>query len=152
MPSKYIRVSQMAEFSSFSWMKWNVLIIYSIVYVISYLLNPLIHFRPLPYLGFCKLCCNENGGADIFPDPHFISFGYIHKSGISGSCNSFIQLWGISILFSTVAAPAYLPPTAHNGSLYSASSPTCLLCFDDSHSNNSEEISLCGFDLHFPSD
>ena len=46
------------------------------------------------------------------------------------------------------------PPTVHEGSLFSTSSPTFVICvvFDDSHSDKCVVISHCGFDLHFPDD
>ena len=46
------------------------------------------------------------------------------------------------------------PPTMHEGSLFSTSSPTFVICvvFDDSHSDRYEVISHCGFDLHFSDD
>ena len=43
------------------------------------------------------------------------------------------------------------PPTEYEGSLFSTSSPTFVICrlFDDSHSDRCEVIPHCGFDLHF---
>ena len=50
-------------------------------------------------------------------------------------------------MFSTVLNQ--FPPTVHEGSLFSTSSPTFVICCpsDNSHSDRSEEISHCGFDL-----
>ena len=64
-----------------------------------------------------------------------------------------LTFWGISILFSTVAAPIYIPTNTHEGSF----SPTSLLThcscpFDSSYSDRCKLISHCGFDLHFPDD
>ena len=60
------------------------------------------------------------------------------------------------MLFSIVATPIYntFPPTVYEGSLFSISSPTFVICvlFHDSHSDRCEEISHCGFDLNFPDD
>lgn len=55
------------------------------------------------------------------------------------------------ILLSMVAAPIYIPPTMHKGSLFSISFPTLIIhcLFDDSHYDKYEVISLCGFDLYF---
>ena len=46
------------------------------------------------------------------------------------------------------------PPTVHEGSLFSTSSPAFVICVlsDDSHVDKYEVISPCGFDLHFPDD
>ena len=58
------------------------------------------------------------------------------------------------ILFSTTAALIYIPTNSVQGSLFSTSSPTFVICvlFDDSHSDRHEAISHCCFDLHFPDD
>ena len=64
------------------------------------------------------------------------------------------MFWGISVLFFTVAVPVTLPPTVHKNSVFSPSLPifviSCL--FDNGHSDRCEELSSCGFDLHFPDD
>ena len=59
--------------------------------------------------------------------------------------------YGNSILFSIVAASIYIPTTVYKGSPFSIYSPTLVICglFDDSHSDECEVISRCGFDLHF---
>ena len=41
----------------------------------------------------------------------------------------FLIFWGISILFSTVAAPMYSPPMQHKGFPFSVSSPTLSIVF-----------------------
>ena len=53
-----------------------------------------------------------------------------------------------------VAAPIYLSPTVHKGSLFSTSLTTLVISclFDNSHSNRCEVITYCGFDLHFRDD
>lgn len=44
-------------------------------------------------------------------------------------------------------------PVMYEGSSFSTSSPTLnFLGFDSSHRNGCEEVSLYGFDLHFPND
>ena len=40
----------------------------------------------------------------------------------------FLIIWGISILFSIVAAPIYIPTNRYEGSLLSTSSPTLIIC------------------------
>ena len=51
------------------------------------------------------------------------------------------------MLFSTVAAPTYIPTNSAQGSLFSTSLPTFVTCrlFDDSHSDRCEVISHMGF-------
>ena len=53
------------------------------------LLNPLIcrcTFRLFPCLGYCEQCCNEHASACSFSRK--VLFGYMPKSGISGSYGS----------------------------------------------------------------
>ena len=62
--------------------------------------------------------------------------------------------WKASILFTTMAAPVY-SPTKCAGFAFSPHPCQHLLFvffFDDSQSDPCEEISHCGFDLHFPED
>ena len=53
-------------------------------------------------------------------------------------------------MFSTVLNLHWFSTTVHEGSLFSTSSPTFVICCpsDNSHSDRCEEISHCGFDLH----
>ena len=63
--------------------------------------------------------------------------------------------WKISILFSIVASPIYIPNISAQGFSFSVSSLTLviyLLSFDNSHSARCELTSHCGFDLHVPDD
>ena len=64
----------------------------------------------------------------------------------------FLVFWKTSILFSPVAAAITFLPTVYKGSFSSTSSPIFVICipFDDSHSDQCEVISHCGFDVHFP--
>ena len=82
--------------------------------------------------------------------PVFISFGYIHRSGIAGSySSSIINFWGNFILFSLVAIPN-LHSYHQCGRIPFISLPTLVSCLlNDSHSNRCEAMSHCGFDLHF---
>ena len=82
----------------------------------------------------------------------------IFKVMFSGSSNKYpevellghmvvpiLSFWGISILFSIVAAPI-----VYKCSFFSISSPTFISCLvDNSHSNRCEVIYHCGFDLRF---
>ena len=51
-----------------------------------------------------------------------------------------------SILFSTVAAPIYIPTIVFKGSLFATSSPRFVTCrlFDDRHSDMCEVLFHCG--------
>ena len=66
----------------------------------------------------------------------------------------FLVFWESSVLFSTVAAPSYIPTIAYEDSLSSPSLATFITClffffsFDDSHCDRCEVISHFGFDLH----
>ena len=82
-----------------------------------------------------------------------ISSGYMPRSGIAWSYGSFIPR-----LFkeSPYCLPWCLyqftfPPTEHEHSLFSTSSPAFIVCrlFDDGHSDQYEVIAHCGFGLHF---
>ena len=66
----------------------------------------------------------------------------------------FLIFWEISILFSIVAAPIYIPVNSVWGFpfLYSLSNTYYFLSVDNSPSNGCELISPSGFDLHFPDD
>ena len=80
------------------------------------------------------------------------SFGYMPRSGVAESYDSSIfNLLGNFILVSIVAVPLLNPPTVWEGSLLSTPSLTFVICrlFDDSHSDQCEMISHCGFDLYF---
>ena len=63
----------------------------------------------------------------------------------------FLVFWEIYILFSTVAAPIYIPTYSVQEFPILTSLPTFVICvlFDDSHSDSCELISHCGFGLHF---
>ena len=63
----------------------------------------------------------------------------------------FLVFKGLSIPSSIVAVSIYIPPTVQELSLFSTPSPAFIVCrlFDDGHSDWCEEISHCGFDLHF---
>ena len=62
--------------------------------------------------------------------------------------------WGISILLSPVAAPVCIPTDSGQRFPFSTSSPTLLICWliDDSHSDQCEVISYCGFNLYSSDD
>jgi len=62
--------------------------------------------------------------------------------------SSILIFWGISVLFSIVAA---FPPTVYKCFIFSISSSTLVITclFDNSHPNRWEMLSHCGFDLYF---
>jgi len=78
---------------------------------------------------------------------------YINMGLLGHMVVLFLAFWGISILFSLMVTPIYIPtksaqmfPFLHilSNTFYYVS---CLL--DSSHSDRCEVISHCGFDLHF---
>ena len=58
------------------------------------------------------------------------------------------------MLFSTAAAPFYIPTNRAQGFqfLHILTDMLIVCFFDDSHPNGCEVVSHCGFDLHFPDD
>ena len=81
-------------------------------------------------------------------------FGYIPRSGITGSKGIFLIFWSISILLSTVAAPVCILMNRAKVFPFFTSSPALVVCWfiDDSHSDRCEVVSHCGFNLHFSGD
>ena len=60
--------------------------------------------------------------------------GYMHSSGIVGSCDSFIpSLLRISILFSIVTVSIYIPTNNVVASLFSTSFPAFIIVMTDLH-------------------
>ena len=55
--------------------------------------------------------------------------------------------WEASILFSRAAAPIYIPNSAWQFPFLHVLASIYLLSFDDSHSDSSELMSYCDFDL-----
>ena len=60
----------------------------------------------------------------------------------------------MSLLFSTVAAPQYIPANSVTRFPFPTSLPTFVICvlLDDNHSDRCEVVSHWGFDLHFLDD
>ena len=63
----------------------------------------------------------------------------------------FLIVWGISVLFSIVAAPIYIPNNSIGEfSFLHTLSSICYLDFNDSHSDQcSEVVPHCSFNLYF---
>ena len=82
----------------------------------------------------------------------FISFGYIPK-GVE-LLDHIVVSWGISILFSIVAVPIYIPTNRIWGFPFFHILAIFVIygLFDDSHSDWCEVISYCSFDLHSSDD
>ena len=81
-----------------------------------------------------------------------VSFGYIAGVELLDHVVLlFLVFWEISYCFPKWLHQFTFPPTVYKGSLFSTSSPTFVVCrlFDDSHSDRSEVIPNCGFDLYF---
>ena len=62
----------------------------------------------------------------------------------------FLIFWWCSILFSMMVAPIYIPNSAQGFPFLDLLANAYTWPFDDSHSDGSEMLSHCGFDLHFP--
>ena len=104
---------------------------------------------------------NEHWAVCMF---ELVLFGYIPRSGVAGSTVVlFSVFWEASILCPTVptSVPTPVPtpvcritPAVYSCSLSSTFSPTLVMSvlFEDSHSDRSELLPQCSFDLHFPDD
>ena len=104
----------------------------------------------LPYLGYCKQCCNEHWGACIILD-HASLLGICLRVRLQ--CHMvvlFLVFNETSILFSLVAVVIYIPTNREGGlySLHSLSSFTVCECFDGNHSDWCEVLYCCSFYLH----
>ena len=71
--------------------------------------------------------------------------------------NHIVVLFLITVLFSLVTVPIYIPSTVYKNSLFSAHLPEHLLSlslsfFYNSYLNRNEMISPCGFAFHFRDD
>ena len=66
----------------------------------------------------------------------------------------FLIFWGLSILFSIVAAAIYISTNSAGDSLFSTFLPTFVISYllDKSQSDRHKVISHCDFDVHFPDD
>ena len=85
----------------------------------------------------------------------FMFFSSDNPRGLAGSYGGSIFNFLRKLhMFSTVAAPIYIPTTSSQAFLFlHILVNTChFLSFDDSHSNRCEVISHCAFDVHFPDD
>ena len=84
----------------------------------------------------------------VFP---FLLDKYLEVELLDHTVILFLIFWGISILFSIVFAPIYILTNSAKGFPFSTSLPTLLIScvFDNSHFNECEVISHCGFDLYF---
>ena len=62
----------------------------------------------------------------------------------------YLVSWGISILFSTVVVPVYIPTTVEEGTFLSTPSPAFVICWlINGHSDWHEVVPHCNLDLHF---
>ena len=66
----------------------------------------------------------------------------------------FLYFWRISILFSTVVSPVYIPTNSVIGFLFYTPSPAFIICrlFDDGHSGWCKMVPHSSFDLHLSND
>ena len=103
----------------------------------------------LSYFGYHKKFCYGQRCSYILLNQSFYFPQMYIRSRIAGFSFLFFLVFGrSSVLFSTVAAPIYIP-LVYQDSLFSTCSPTCVICrhFYDSHFDMYEVISHCGFDL-----
>ena len=105
-------------------------------------------FRLFACLGYCEQCCYEHSGKCIFLN---YSFVLIYAQEWDHMVILFLVFWGTSILFSTLAAPIYIPTNSVGGFSFSTPSPAFLICrlFNDCHSDWCQVVPHCSFDLHF---
>ena len=149
MPSKSIHVAANGKISFFFMVE-----LYSIVHVYHFFF---IHSHIDEHLGCFHILSIVNNAAmnigvhvsfqinvfvfsDICPRVEFLG----HMVAV------FLVFWEISILFSTVAAPIYIPTSSAQE--FAFHQHLLFVFFDDSRSGKCEVISHCGFDLHFPDD
>ena len=111
------------------------------------------HLRPHIWVYLCRKIYTDIRGYRYLPKDMVVSFPLDIYSKLE-LLDLVLIFWGDFILFSTVTASIYIPPTVYKGSLFSTPSPTFIRCalFNDSHSDRCGVIADCGFDLHFPDD
>ena len=150
----WILLLQMAEFHSFSWLIFLCVCIYIYIYTRSSLsIHLQMDTEDRPYLGDGKKCCCEHWVTYIYS--YKLVWGEVWYIPRSDRCpgeglldQRVILLsvcWGISIWFSTVIEPIYIP-TNHR-SLSSTPSPEFMVC--RLHSGWCQVVPPSGFDLHF---
>ena len=105
----------------------------------------------LPYLDSSIYVAAINIGVLV----HFqinvsVFFGYIYP-GVELLHHIVVLFLEKRPLVSTVAAPTYITINSVQGFPFSISLSAFVICglFSNSHSDRCEEISPCGFDLHF---
>jgi len=85
--------------------------------------------RLFPNLGYCQQCCSEHKGACIFSNECFC-FPWKKNSNVEfldPVVVLFLIFWRTSILFSTVAAPIYIPNSAQGFPFIQIRANTCYL-------------------------
>ena len=111
-----------------------------------------------PYLGHCKYCSCEHWDTCDFSNYFFqFDFFYRYILGIESLDHMvilFLVFWGISVLFSTVASPIYIPSNSVRipFSPHSRQNLLCMVFSMIDITGMCEVISHCGFDLHFSDD
>ena len=85
--------------------------------------------------------------------PILVSSGYMPRSGIAGSYGAFIPSFSRNLhtIFHSGCISLHCHQQCKSIPFFSTPSSAFIVCwlFDDGHSNQSEVISHCNFDLHF---
>ena len=114
-----------------------------------------IHSSVNGHLGcFCVLTMVNNAAMNIRVHVSFwirVLSRYMPQTGITRSYgNSIFSFWGISILFSIMAAPIYTPTNSVRRFPFSTPSPAFVICrlYNDGLSDRCKVVPHCRFDLH----
>ena len=104
-------------------------------------------FHVLPILNSAAM----NIGVHVYFSREVLS-GYMPKSGIAESCGSFVlSFLGISILFSIVVVPVYIPTNGAGGFPFFHTLSSICYCglVNDGHSDWHEILPHSSLDFHF---
>ena len=145
MPSRFIHVFTKARIPS---LRLNISVSVYMCTRLSLSIHLLMNeHRLFPYLGYCKDSYNEQGAADFFFDTVilFPLEKYLEVKLLGNMVFYFQFLSVLSILFSIVATPVYIP--TNSAKVSAIFSPTHIsYLFDTRHSSRYEMMFYCYFD------